>query len=301
MTKAKESIIAEALLLFIKQVLRSFSQIMLQNNLLTGFLFLAGILIGFIPMGIGALFATAIGTLTAAALRYPKEEINQGLYGFSAALVGVALLVFFESTPITFLFIAIGSAFASVLQHFFIRKKLPIFTLPFVLVTWLAVYLIKTFFPELQLLPKISDPSSILDFTYALKGFGQVIFQEHILSGIFFFIAVAIASPVAALFGLAGAILAALLAMLFGIPLDNINAGLSSYNAVLCAIVFAELKFKNGLWVFLSVFLAALVSLWMTSYALLQLTFPFVAASFITVILKGFFDKKNKKSLSMEK
>lgn len=282
-----------SLLRFTQQVLRGLSQIMLQNNLLTGVLFLAGIFAGSISMGLGALFATAMGTLTALVLRYPEGETNQGLYGFSAALVGVALLVFFEPTPLTFLFITIGSIVATLLQHFFIRKNLPVFTLPFVLVTWLAVYLIKTFFPELQLLPKISDPSGILDFTYALKGFGQVIFQEHILSGIFFFVAVAIASPTAALFGLIGAIFAALLALFFGIPLENINAGLSSYNAVLCAIVFAELKFKNGLWVFLSVFLAALVSLWMTSYTLLQLTFPFVAASFITVILKGFFDKKN--------
>lgn len=301
MTNTKESVIAVALFLFTKQVLRGLSQIMLQNNLLTGFLFLVGIFIGSIPMGIGALFATAVGTLTAIALRYPKEETNQGLYGFSAALVGVSLLVFFKSTPITFSFIAIGSVAASVLQHFFIRKNLPVFTLPFVVTTWLAVYLIKTFFPELQLLPKISNPSSILDFTYALKGFGQVIFQEHVLSGIVFFIAIAIASPTAALFGLIGAILAALLAMLFGIPLENINAGLSSYNAVLCAIVFAELKIKNGLWVFLSVLLAALVSLWMASYALMQLTFPFVAASFITVLLKGFLDKKHKNSLSTKK
>jgi len=81
---------------FIDQVLKGLGQIMLQENSSTGLLFLIGIFLGSIEGGIGAIVSTTVGTITAILLKYDKEEINAGLYGFSAALVGVALTLISE-------------------------------------------------------------------------------------------------------------------------------------------------------------------------------------------------------------
>lgn len=77
-------------------ILKGLGQIMLQENPITGFLFLIGIFYGSFLMGVAALLATVCGTATALLLKYDKSEIDKGLYGFSAPLVGVALLLFLK-------------------------------------------------------------------------------------------------------------------------------------------------------------------------------------------------------------
>ncbi|HPB58408.1 MAG TPA: urea transporter, partial [Bacteroidales bacterium] len=81
----------------INVILKGLGQIMLQENSITGLLFLIGIFYGSPLMGLAALLAVICGTSTAYLLKYDKKEIHQGLYGFSAALVGVATLLFLKS------------------------------------------------------------------------------------------------------------------------------------------------------------------------------------------------------------
>ena len=56
-------------------------------------------------------------------LNYDKSQINAGLYGFSAALVGVALTFIFQATILIWVLIILGGALAGIIQHFFIQKK----------------------------------------------------------------------------------------------------------------------------------------------------------------------------------
>jgi urea transporter len=272
---------------YVMILLRGLGQIMLQENAATGVLFLIGIFYGSTTMGIAAILSVCCGTLTAKILGYDKSEIEKGLYGFSAALVGVALTLYFEAVFIIWLAIILGSIAATVLQHFFITKKIAVFTLPFVLVTWLILFLFQNVYPL--------TPSTLLDaaipigpdFTFAVRGFGQVIFQGSLFAAILFCIGVYINSPISALYGVAAAVLAAILSSWFSAPPAAIATGLFSYNAVLCAIVFAGDKAKDGIWVFLSVVLSVVISLIMHQYQLTQLTFPFVAASCIALLLKN--------------
>lgn len=272
---------------FINVVLKSLGQIMLQENAATGLLFLIGIFYGSITMGIASIVAVCCGIVTAKLLKYDKTEMDQGLYGFSAALVGVALILFFKPVFIIWLFIVIGSILATIIQHFFFRRKIPVFTLPFVLVTWAMLFLIKHFYPNLMADTSVSLISNSNDFTFAIRGFGQVIFQDSILAGALFFIAVFISSPLTALYGLAGTILTAILSLYFSVPVTDFQIGLFSFNAVLCGIVFSGDKPNDGIWVFLAVGLSFIISLLLFRYNLIQLTFPFVAASCITLILKN--------------
>ncbi|MNU83698.1 Urea transporter [compost metagenome] len=270
-------------------LLRGLGQIMLQENAATGLLFLIGIFYGSSLMGIASTLAVCCGTMTAQLLRYDKTEIEKGLYGFSAALIGPALILFFEPVFVVWLAIITGSIAATILQHLFIVKKIPVFTLPFVLVTWGIIFLFQNWY--------LVAPSELLsaaipvdqDFTFALRGFGEVIFQGSLFASLAFFIGVYIHSPISALYGLAGALLAGVLSFWFSAPVGEIGMGLFSYNAVLCAIVFAGDQVKDGVWVLISVALSVAIGLTMYHYKLIQLTFPFVAASCITLVLRSLF------------
>jgi len=161
---------------FFNTLLKGVGQIMLQENVLTGLLFFLGIFYGSNLMGLGAVLAVLAGTLTAKVFGYDKEETEQGLYGFSAVLVGVALMLFFK---------------------------------PIILSTF------------------------------------------------------------------------------FSAPTEAFEMDLFSYNAVLCAIVFAGDKLKDGSWTSVAVILSVFITFLMDKFNLIQLTFPFVAATCIILAVKN--------------
>lgn len=261
-------------------------QIMLQENAITGLLFLLGIFLTSWVMGLAALLAAAVGTLTAFVLKFDKERTKQGLYGFSAALVGVGLTLYFQPLVWVWIAIVLGSIAATILQNYFFNKKIPVFTLPFVLVTWLFIYIFRNLYvieaTEIFLAPLVK----MQDFTFAFRGIGQVIFQGSLFAGIIFFIGIFIHSPAAALYGLSAAVVAGALSAWAGAPSEAIAMGLFSYNAVLSAIVFAGNKRSDGVCALIAVVLSVIISMLMYQYDLVQLTFPFVLATGLTLILK---------------
>ncbi|WP_316749716.1 urea transporter [Pedobacter gandavensis] len=269
-------------------VLKGIGQIMLQENAWTGLLFLAGIFCGSLQMGIGAILATLCGTITAQVLKYKEEEIESGLYGFSAALVGVALPFYFQSVAVIWIAIVIGAILATMLQHFFIVKKIPVFTFPFVFVTWILLYIFHQLYPVAPSDVLMMETQLNEDFAHAFRGFGQVIFQGGTIAGLLFFIAVFISSPISALYAMAAGVVAAAISSCLSLnPQESIAMGLGSYNAVLCAIVFAGTKVMDGFWVLLSVVLALFVAWLMASFNFTLLTFPFVAGTCLTLVLKN--------------
>lgn len=261
-------------------------QIMLQENAWTGLFFLAGIFCGSAVMGLASLLAVVAGTYTARFLKYDEAEINSGLYGFSAVLVGVALTCLFQPGIVVWLAVLTGASLAAVVQHFFIVKKIPAFTFPFILVTWFFLFLF-------SIAPGLGVSSAEAGYFFpensvsaVLLGYGQVIFQDSAWAGFLFFTGVMIHCPLAAAYGLAGAILGGIIAYGLGEPVEYIYLGLLGYNAVLCAITFAGKEFQDVLLAFLSVVLSVIIVVLMRRLDLPALTFPFVLASWITLILK---------------
>lgn len=271
---------------FIDSVFKGIGQIMLQENVLTGFLFLVGVFIGSFQMGLAVLFATVCATTAAHLMKYEKTAVQKGLYGFNAALVGVALVLFFDSSLVLWISIAVGAVSTTLLQQFFMHKKITVFTLPFVLVTWLFLYLFLSVFPQpTPPLPEVFSASGSV-FYIPFKGYGQIIFQEKTLPGVLFFIGVLMHARLASLHGLIAGGFAALISWMSSAPSMMIEDGLFSYNAILCALVFSGNSLKDILWMFISVVLSVLISLGMYRFGFTQLTFPFVAASVITLVIK---------------
>lgn len=265
-------------------------QIMLQENAITGLLFTVGVLYNSAVMGCILLFASIIGTELAKLFKYDRDIINKGLFGFNAALIGVSVVVFLKLTLVAIVILIIALVITTLLQHFFIKQNISVFTLPFVLVTYLIILICNYFFSHLVLPVSSVNATTDLEIYFAFKGFGQVIFQNSTISGLIFFLAVFISSPIAALYGIVASVIAALIFYSFSIPVSDINMGLYSFNALLCAITFSGLQFKNSLLSIYAVIFSIIISLFMHKFQLLQLTLPFV----ISCTLLTFLKNKNK-------
>lgn len=261
-------------------VLRGLGQIMLQNHAGTGLLFLAGIAWGGLDMALGALLATLAARVLAYRLGWPRARIEQGLYGFSAALTGVALVLFFQPSLLLWLVIALAGCAAALIQQLGLQRGWPLYTLPFILVTWLCVWLGQPWLKPVAALPQLDMAG------FALRGFGQVIFQGGLLPGLLFFLGVWLASPLAALYGLAAAMLAGLCMLQLGASVDAVAFGLLGYNAVLCAMVFAGRAWQDGIWLGFAVLAALLVGQIFLHAGWPALTFPFVAGSWLALALR---------------
>ncbi|WP_439330155.1 urea transporter, partial [Bilophila wadsworthia] len=214
---------------FIDVCLRGAGQVMFQNNPLTGLFFLVGIFWGaysahMISVGIGAVLGTIMGTLTAYALRAPRENINMGLHGYNGILVGCALPTFFAATPLLWGYIVAGSIFSTVLMmavSSMLRTwKVSAMTGPFVITTWflmLAAYnfgniqIISLPHPAISVQPAASDLFALNMEQFwraAFAGVSQVFLINNVITGILFLIGLAVSSIWAAVFAFVGSIIA---------------------------------------------------------------------------------------------
>lgn len=267
-------------------ILKGVGQIMLQNNAWTGLFFLAGICCGSWQMGIATIIAAITGTITAKLLKFPDAEIEMGWYGFNAALVGVAFIYFFQPSLLLWIALLTGSALSSVIHHFLIKRKFPSYTFPFIVVTWIFMA-IASQFPDVFQQQTGTTAAAANDYlTLFTYSFGQVIFQENWCAGLFFIIGVLISRPIAAMYAIAGIAISAIIAFGMKEPVPDIFQGLLSYNAVLCAIAFAGNKKEDFLLGLISVVLSVIIMMLMRQMNLPALTFPFVAATWLTLLIK---------------
>ncbi len=128
--------------------LRGVGQIMFQDNALTGLLFLVGIAAGAFEenaafallMALGGLIGTVLGTITARLLGYDEKQIRDGIYGFNATLVGIAMFFYFKPTVLAILLMLLGCAASSVVT-WAMRTYLPFptYTFPFIVTTWVLL------------------------------------------------------------------------------------------------------------------------------------------------------------------
>ena len=272
---------------FIIILLKGIGQIMLQENAITGLLFLIGITLGSPKMGLAALVATLCGKLTAIVGKYNKDDIKKGLYGFNAELVGVASMLFLKPVLTSWLMLIVGAILTSLLYRFSIKIKIKVFTLPFVIITWIILLISIAYFNQIMIESSTTAHLSKGYFSFAFKGFGQVIFQEHLLAGILFFIAVFISSPLSALYGIAAAIASATIASYCSASTHDVLNGLFSFNAVLCAIVLAGNQIQDGIWIAIAIALALAVQFALLHFSIPPLTFPFVAATLLILFMKS--------------
>lgn len=273
---------------------KGIGQIMLQGNVITGLLFFLGILINSPIMALAGLVAACVGTITAKLLKYNEDDINMGLYGFNATLVGIGLIFNFEPTFMIWVAIVLLSALSSVIMNVFVRNKLPAYTFPFIILVWIALFVFNRLMPVAPHIP--AEPLVELNDSFSLMGhglgFGEVIFQGSLISGVIFFIAVFISSPLSALYGMVGAVFSILIAILFKERIGDVQMGMFSFNAVLVAIALSGPRRRDGIYVLIGILIAGLTEDFMIRNGLAVLTFPFVFATWITIIIRDMLVKR---------
>ncbi len=270
---------------FIQTIFRGIGQVMFQNNIYSGILFLGGVFYNSLLFGLAALLGTIVSTTSAQILRYPKEDIQNGLYGFNGTLTGIAVLYFFEVNLITILALIVGAILSTVVMTL-LKKIIPPFTAPFVMVTWFVVY--SLFFVFNFPLISSSEPiRNAIDILFASSNsFGQVMLQENIITGLFFLLGILVNNKLMAIYAIYAAVLGSLTGWLFSQPFSTINAGLMGYNAILCAIALTGKRGQDFLWITIAIVFSTFLNIGLSMMGVITLTAPFVVVTWVIWKLK---------------
>ncbi|MCB0481170.1 MAG: urea transporter [Flavobacteriales bacterium] len=277
---------------FIKTILRGIGQVMFQNNVYSGLLFLAGIFYNSYQLGLAALAGTVLSTATAHVLKYPKEELEDGIYGFNGTLTGIAIIFFFGVSITAVLALIAGSVLSTVAMYF-LKKVISPFTAPFVLSASIVIYSLLHLL-DYPLIISTSSPESTLDLlTASSNGIGQVMFQKNVITGLFFLLAVLINDRLMALYTVYATVLGALTGWYFNFPIAEINGGFMGYNAILCAIALTGKNWRDFLWISLAIVLSSILNKGMAMMGIITLTAPFVLVTWVILKAKQFAQIKS--------
>ena len=246
-----------ALLRFVDINLRGIGQVMLQNNPLSGALFLVAIAWGSFAADapqvlVGGLLALLTSTLTAMWLRVDAQALGDGLYGYNAVLVGLALPTFLPPSPTLWAYVVLGGAVSVVAMlataNLIRTWQLSSLTFPFVIVTWAMLLGAFAFAGVGGAVPPYAgevapiDPatSNPLDLAAFMSGvyssISQVFLKASLLSALLFLAGLAVNSVPAAVAAVAAAFLSVTTAHLLGAESDLVSAGLLGFSPVLTAI-----------------------------------------------------------------
>ena len=261
--------------------MRGVGQVLFQENALSGALMLLGIAVGSPTAALLALAGNVLGNLAARVFRYPVADIERGLYGFNGTLVGIAVGVFFPLGWQAALLLVAGSVASSPIARIFARCRIPGFTAPFILSTWLLLGIASGGTAAIETAPEWLQALSL--------HFGQVMFEgRSLLTGALFLAGIAVNERRGALYALWGALLPLGMAF-FADDYAAFNAGLYGYNGVLCAIALAG----PSAWDFARATCAVLLSIalqWSGMQAgIVTLTAPFVMAVWVVMAADRIF------------
>lgn len=245
---------------FADAVLRGVAQVIFVNNSYTGLLCLAAILVGAPAQMVWALVCTAVGTGVGLLLGADREDVGSGLYGYNGCLIAIAVPLFLGPGVMVLGLSLLATGLSSVLLRVLLGTRplgLPALTAPFVLGTWLVVWMVQAMAPARQAGPPLGTlrdvpvpPAGPFDgwplVEAALTGIGQVYLQPAVLSGLLVALAVLVASWRMFLLAVLAAVAGAGSAMVLGLPVEAIRTGLFGFNAVLAALALGLVYLRPG-------------------------------------------------------
>lgn len=264
-----------------------FAQVMLQPSHLVGLAFMAGLVWNSWNIALAGVVGCATGTLTALALDFPEDERRSGLYGFNGALVGLACAYFYELSLPLLAVVAVGGGASSVVMNRMLRAGFVPLTFPFVAVAWLIFALLSAAEWSTRASETALLEQEIAVAEGLLRGAGQVFFQESLLSGLIFLVAILARDWLQGIYAMLAVALGIIGASVLGFPVDNINLGLFGYNGVLCALLFAGRRAVDLTSAVAAIALSILVVRMFHLAEIPAFTFPFVLSSWIVLWIRG--------------
>ncbi len=309
---------------FVDTLLRGTGQVMFQNNPLTGLLFLIGIFYNSALFGLAALIGLLISTVTAMVLGVDRNLIRAGLFGFNGVLTGIGLAVFLRWNGVLVGYIIVAAVVSAIVMMALARLlsawDMPALTAPFVLSAWLFLFAALLFAylqPTVLIQPALPNPRApVLTILRPLplslagagvtlgnlaeawfRGVGEVFFQDNLVTGIIFLLAILVNSRISAAFAALGSAVGLVTALLLGGNGFWIYHGLYGFNAVLCAIavggIFFVFTWKSALYALVCALVGTIVmgslSGFLTPLGMPALTAPFVLSAWLFIFPKAGF------------
>src|SRR4029450_147623 len=299
-------------------------RVLFQHNSLTVLLFLVGILVNS-PQLLGAgLLGLAASTLAAYLLGADRALIRAGLFGFNGILVGIALAFFFEFDFLLAIYIVLGAAVSTIvmmaLSNLLSTWDMPALTAPFVLTAWLLLFAVYQFADirpspliapmpldpqatvqtELRDLPTGAGAAGLTAVTLAhgfFRGVGEVMFQDNLLTGVIFLLAILVNSRISAAFAALGSALGLLTALALGGNGVAIYHGLYGFNPVLSAIALGGLFFvftwRSAVYALVAAIFTAIafaaIAVLLSPIGMPALTAPFVLVTWLFLLPQACF------------
>ncbi|XP_017163460.1 urea transporter 2-like isoform X2 [Poecilia reticulata] len=203
-------------------VLRGTAQVMFVSNPVSGLLILTGLFLQNPWWALNSLLGALVSTVSALLLRLNRKAIFAGLHGYNGTLVGMLMAAFsskgnwywwllFPNVFLSMLCPVVSSALSSIMS----KWDLPIFTLPFNILTCLHIAATGTahpYFPEVKIQPKVhlqhSDSLANLSipqlFLSVPVGVGQVFGCDSPWTACLVLLALLLCSPAVCLHALLG-------------------------------------------------------------------------------------------------
>ena len=267
---------------FFRASLKGAAQVVFSAHALAGLLILLAVCYGAfqasqLAVGMGALVGLLVSTLTGKFLKLKTEE---GLCGFNGVLIGIGIPTFLGSSSISWVLLVILSVLSVFVLK--IKFKFPIFTTPFIVLTWLGLVLGRYS-------PTPVEVDNQLNLLNAfLKGFSQIFLINNSLSGALILLALLITSSSFAVWGILGAVLSISVSTLFLLDNQLISSGLLSYNSILTALALGAVFKKSHFKVISGIIVAVGLQVGM-AYVFQHIPLPTLTAPFVISTLLFLF------------
>lgn len=246
---------------FGETVLRGVGQIFLQNNPLSGALFLLGIFLSSWETGAYAVLGTIVATSTALFFGVPRQSVAAGLYGFNGTLVAIDLSFYLRHDWHLVVFVVVASAtstiVAAALQNLLGSSHVPSLTAAFVATTWLFLAAFKQFANlsgsrteviRAHLPQEVTGMGGSLQARDLMTGFfnafSEVVLQSGVWAGLVILIGIVVNSRISAVAAVAGSLVGFGTAWVLGFPVNALAGGLAGYNSVLTMIALGGLYYR---------------------------------------------------------
>lgn len=296
----------------IKTSLVGIGQIFLQDNGWSGLLITIGMFFSHWTLGITCFLGALIGTLTAQALKYKKEDIEFGLYGFNASLAYMCVMFTYAlddshatlngTNPLLWILGAVAAVISTIIMNLFVRNGKVAFTFPFVVTCWVLCWGFAKFeiFGLVQTTPALPDYTGTIEsISTPFFGWAEVNFGANFITGVLIFLGLAISNPSVAMWGTAAASVGALFAhYVLGVDVNVLSNGIYSFSPILVACAFitfagANIRRADFVYVIVGILLAVLIHYGVASVGLATYTIGFIVASWIMLAVKAAVEKAN--------
>lgn len=219
----------------------------------------------------------------------PRDEFYNGTATFNAALTGLALssmLSFHFLLPLIGFFAGgVTVVLQSLLQS---KMKLPVFTVPFIITTWLALPMCTHMLDMGR--PPVT-PTATSDLLTPATNAAQVIFSNQEWVGLAVVLGVYMCSSAAGNWVVGAAIGSWLLANALNMPAAFISEGLLGFNALILVTALHG-RGSQPMSIITGIGISVVLSLGLLSQGVNILSVPFVLSAWIMISLENWLKRK---------